>query len=73
VIVLSKSDGDNETAQSLFSILSEQFGLRGLQQVNFHSIAKVCQTDAHTTELIIKEIVATMVSEMVNKCNRGIW
>jgi hypothetical protein len=60
VIILSKSDGDNETAQSLFSILSEQFGLRGLQQVNFHSIAKVCQTDAHTTELIIKEIVATM-------------
>jgi len=61
VVVLSKSEGDHETVQSLFGVLQEQFGLRGLHQISFQSIAKACQTDATTVELILREIVATMV------------
>ena len=54
------------TAQSLFHTVSEAFGLRSLQQVNYSSVAKACQTDSHTVELIIREIVATM-AQLVSK------
>jgi hypothetical protein len=54
-------------SQSIFHALSEQFGLRGLKLLNFQGIAKVCQTDVNTVELILKEIVATIVSSKVLK------
>ena len=67
VVILSKEEGDTEaTAQSLFHTVSEAFGLRSLQQVNYSSVAKACQTDSHTVELIIKEIVASM-AQLVSK------
>jgi hypothetical protein len=67
VVVLAKEEGDTEaTSQSLFNSLSEAFGLRSLQQINFSAIAKSCSTDSHTVELIIREIIATM-AYLVNK------
>ena len=67
VVILSKEEGDTETtAQSLFHTVSEAFGLRSLQQVNYSSVAKACQTDSQTVELIIREIVATM-AQLVSK------
>ena len=52
--------------QSVFHVLSEQFGLKGLQPINYHGIAKSCQTNTETVELILKEIIATMVSIVFN-------
>jgi hypothetical protein len=47
VVVVSKNsegeDGETgESAQSLFEVLTEQFGLRGLQHLSYNAIAKAC-------------------------------
>jgi len=41
-------------------VLSEQFSLKGLQPLNLHGIAKSCETNVETVEMILKEIVQTM-------------
>lgn len=63
VIVVNLDQEQAGESQSVFHILSEKYGLRGLKQVNFNGIAKVCHTDIKTVDLILKEIVATMVRE----------
>jgi CCDC81 eukaryotic HU domain 2 len=66
VIVLSRDntqDGESsqaESSSSVFNVLSDQFGLGSLQQLNLQGISKVCGTDLTTVELILKEIIATM-------------
>ena len=63
MIVVNLDQEQAGESQSVFHILSEKYGLRGLKQVNLNGIAKVCHTDIKTVDLILKEIVATMVRE----------
>lgn len=70
IIVLNLDEEYASQTQSLFHVLSEQYGLRGLKQLNYHGIAKVCRTDVNTVELIIKEIVATIVRQTIDDIYR---
>lgn len=70
IIVLSKTSDEQDLNQ--FNNLAEKMGLRGLQQLNMAGIAKVCETDTQTVDLILKEILATMVKYTYNNKNKGI-
>ena len=43
---------------SSFDPISSDVKFNGLQHINFASVAKVCETDIITVEMIMKEIVA---------------
>lgn len=52
-------EGSSDFMQ-VFKDISDKYGLNKMQNLNYSGIAKVCQTNKETVELIIKEIVATI-------------
>ena len=62
--ILRIPEADSDRVKLLIDETVENFerdSTRGLQQINYQGLAKVCETDATTVELIVNEIFATIV------------
>lgn len=44
--------------EPMIGVYSQGDHIQGLQHINYQSIAKVCDTDSNSIQLILKEIVA---------------